>query len=398
MRVLFISNLFPDTSEPWRGLDNAALLHALKSQDPGLSVQTMALRPTLFGQSTKASARPQDEWTHPRFVPVPYIPKFGGANDRLAARAISKALRDHRIDPREFDILLTPWLFPDACAVHQVTALSRLPQLAIAQGSDVHRYLEMPVRRKAILRLAANVGGIVTRSRDLGTRLLNAGAPSDRVHPVYNGVDTGCFHGGSKPEARVALGLPADVPMVLFVGNFLPVKGIDLLLRAMARVCSRGIELHLAMIGSGPLHDELRSLTHELGVSDRVHWQGRRDPSSVAMHMRASDVVCLSSHNEGVPNVVLEAMASGRPIVSTHVGGIHEVLGPRPGMHGLVRSRSPEEYASALERILQRPPEESEIEAYGSTFSWANCARQHLQLMGNLLSSPTTAPGIVASS
>lgn len=389
MRVLFISNLFPDKTEPWRGLDNATLLQALKREAPDLTVQALALRPTLLRRSQARHARQQDEWTSPIFIPVPYVPKFGGINDRLASRALSKGLVRHGIDPGTFDVLLTPWLFPDACAVHRIAMPRRLPQVAIAQGSDVHRYLEMPMRRRAILRFASETGGIVTRSRDLATRLTNAGAPKTKVHPIYNGVDTHCFSGGAKREAREMLALPADGQIGLFVGNFLPVKGIELLLEAVAQVCAEGANFHLALIGSGPLQQELQSLVVELGIKDRIHWRGRLDPVGVASHMRAADAVCLSSHNEGVPNVVLEAMASGRPVITTDVGGIHEVLGPKSELHGLVKTRDKGDYARVLASMLHSLPDEFEIKAYGSTFSWSNCARHHLQLMESLVSSGT---------
>lgn len=397
MKILFISNLFPDQDEPWRGLDNATLLQALRLERPEVTVQAIALRPTLFKRPPPPKPREQDTWATPLFVPVPYIPKFGGINDRLTARALSKALPLHGIDADSFDILLTPWLFPDACAVRRATRSLSLPQLAIAQGSDVHRYLEMPMRRRAILHLANHIGGIVTRSRDLAKRLTHAGAPDSRIHAIYNGVDTQCFHAGSKTQAREALGLPTDVQIGLFVGNFLPVKGIDLLFKAMARVCQQGTDFHLAMIGSGPLQSHLQSLAHELGIDTRIHWQGRRDPAEVAMHMRAADLVCLSSHNEGVPNVVLEAMASGRPLITTDVGGINEVLGPQQEIHGLVKKRDAHEYAAILASMLRSPPDESAIESHGSAFSWSNCARQHLHLMESLLH-PVSQPASTAPS
>ena len=384
MRILFISNLFPDQREPWRGLDNATLLHALRSERPDLTVRTLALRPRILPRKLSLKARPCDEWTKPEYLAVPYLPKAGGMNDRLISMSLSRWVAKH-VDPATFDIVLTPWLFPDACGVQRALRQHASRQLAIAQGSDVHRYLKMPMRCRAILRMTREVGGVITRSRDLGSMLNAAGAPSTRIHPVYNGVETGCFHPGSKAPIRARLHLPADRRVAVFVGNFLPVKGIDLLIRGIAEASERGPEIHLVLIGSGPLEKDLRHLAGELGISDRLHWPGRLPPPQVAEYMRAADVVCLSSLNEGLPNVVLEAMACGRPVISTDVGGIHEVLGRENTTHALIPNRVPGAYAEALLRVLNNPPDEDKISSRGASFSWQNCARHHLQIMEQLM-------------
>lgn len=380
MRILFISNLFPDQTEPWRGLDNATLLQALRREQPDLTVRTLALRPGILPRRLFLNARPCDEWAKPEYLSVPYVPKAGGMNDRLISMILPRWVAKH-VMSEVFDIVLTPWLFPDACGVQRAIRHRSSQQLAIAQGSDVHRYLKMPMRRRAILRMAGEVGGIITRSEDLSSMLIAAGAPSAKIHPVYNGVDTGCFHPGSKTPIRSDLHLPADSLVAVFVGNFLPVKGIDLLLRSIAEASHRGIAIHLVLIGSGPLEKDLRHLAGELGISEQLHWPGRLPPPQVADYMRASDVVCLSSHNEGLPNVVLEAMACGRPVISTDVGGIHEVLGRKNTTHALVSGRAPGNYAEALVRVLKELPAEEEISRFGSSFSWQNCARHHLQIM-----------------
>lgn len=389
MRLLLVSNLFPDQTEPWRGLDNATLISALMSEQPGLHVRVLALRPRLLPGALRLKPRLVDEWARPEYLPVPYLPKAGGMNHVLASLTLRRWAASHFKQEEDYDVILTPWLFPDACAVSRIASLGRMRQLAIAQGSDVHRYLAMPMRRRAILSMASRVGGIVVRSRDLGSRLVKEGVPASLVSPIYNGVDTDCFTPGPRTDARARLGLPIDKRLALFVGNFLPVKGIDLLIRSIAAIKDQGTEIHLALVGSGPLEERLRELAHRLGISGQLHWRGRMPPPDVAWHMRAADAVCLSSHNEGLPNVVLEALACGRPFVSTDVGGIHEVLRGENSPHALVAGREVCDYASALAALLQRPADEEAIAGFGRTFSWTNCARQHLQIMQRMVSSPT---------
>lgn len=385
MRLLFLSNLFPDTTQPWRGLDNVTLLHAMRVEKPEADIRVLCLRPGHGGWRGAAcplQPRAGDEVFHPHYAWAPYIPKWGGLNDRLFAIATRRALSTL---PKGWkpDALLVPWLFPDASGVNRVPELARLPLVAVAQGSDVHRYLHMPQRRRAILQLAQRAH-IITRSEDLRSRLIRAGAATTQVQTVYNGVDPETFCPGDRQNARAALNLPSDGKLMVFVGNFLPVKGLDLLIRSLALAAKSFPEkLRLVLIGSGPLQQELTTLAQQSGLDpDALIWAGRREAVEVAQFMRASDVVCLTSHNEGVPNVLLEALASGRAFVTTNVGGIAEVLEQAPNGGHLVSGRNPSDYAAALLDALHHPPEAEALSAHMSRYAWAKCANHYWKTLG----------------
>ncbi|SKA77023.1 Glycosyltransferase involved in cell wall bisynthesis [Prosthecobacter debontii] len=375
MRLLCLTNLFPDTTQAWRGLDNVTLLHALRALDPALDIRVLCLRPGhgfWTGKACGLKPRPGDEALHPSYHWTPYVPKFGGMNDRLYALAVRRALKSLPAGWKP-DALLVPWLFPDACGVHRVPELKGVPLLTVAQGSDVHQYLNLPMRRRAILSLCQRAH-VITRSEDLRQRLLRAGAAADHVSTVYNGVDIETFRPGDKVASRKYLGLPLGPKILLFVGNFLPVKGLDLLIQSAAALHEE-LPLHLVLIGSGPLEGEMRSLCQSSGLGDvNVTFAGRKGPAEVAQYMRAVDAVCLSSHNEGVPNVLLESFASGRPLVTTHVGGISEITQPSPRGGFLVQERVVAPYVQALKEALLNPPDEQTLSAYTRPFSWPQCA------------------------
>lgn len=375
MRLLCLTNLFPDTNQPWRGLDNVTLLHAMQKKRPEADIRVLCVRPGhgfWTGKPCPLQPRPGDEGLHPTYHWTPYIPKFGGLNDRLYALAVRRALQSLPTGWKP-DALLVPWLFPDACGVNRVPELRHLPLVAVAQGSDVHQYLAMPQRRKAILKLAQRAH-IVTRSEDLRQRLLGAGASAGKVSTVYNGVDLETFFPGDPSAARQELSLPQDRKIAVFVGNFLPVKGLDLLIDAAAAV-NRETPLHLVLIGSGPLEGRLKQQITASGLGlENVTFAGRKGSSEVARFMRAADVVCLSSHNEGVPNVLLEAFACGRPLVSPDVGGISEITHPSPGAGFLSGGRSISTYADALKNALKNPPDADVLSRYAEPFSWSRCA------------------------
>lgn len=380
MRALCITNLFPDTTEPWRGLDNVTLLHAMRAKNPGADIRVLCMRPGhrfWLGGAPTLQPRPGDEIFSPSYHWAPYVPKLGGLNDMFFDWAVRRALGGLPEGWRP-DVLLVPWLFPDACGVRRCPDLAGVPMLAVAQGSDVHWYLEMNFRRRAISRLTSGAR-IITRSEDLRQRLLRLGAAPDGVETVYNGVDVSTFHPGNKATARAELGLPVEGRLALFVGNFVDVKGLDLLVDGLAKAKARlTAPLRLVMIGSGPLEAEILARADESGFGrENIILAGRKAPAEVAHFMRSADVVCLSSHNEGVPNVLFEAFASGRPMVTTDVGGIAEIAGPRPDAGFLVRGRDPGHYADTLLAALASPPDENELADHAARFAWERCAEDY---------------------
>ncbi len=382
MRLLFVSNLFPDRAEPYRGQDNATLLHALKGR---AEIHTLALRPALPWKRGKWIAREEDVALRPRYQRVSYIPSIGHRwNHLLYARSMRRAFTEMR-HATPFDAVLASWLYPDACAVARLLSGASTHFAAIAQGTDVHHYLKIPPRRAVITKELRRAQAIITRSTDLARLLAEAGLAREKLHPVYNGVDLDRFHpptGAQKSEARTALGLPLDAPVVLFVGNFLPVKNPSLLLSAHASITREaGLgETRLVLVGGGPLETEMRAQTSAAGTADRVIFAGRKNAEGVALAMRAADVLALSSWNEGVPNVILEAFASGLPVVATRAGGIGEVL-TSDHLGRLVAPGDRDAFARALRTALSSKADADGIAAHGRTFSWKRAADEYARLL-----------------
>ncbi|MEO8138310.1 MAG: glycosyltransferase, partial [Gemmatimonadota bacterium] len=151
----------------------------------------------------------------------------------------------------------------------------------------------------------------------------------------------------TRAEARVALGLPADAPVLGWVGRLSPEKGADLFLAALARLQRPGVLA--AIIGDGRLRPSLEAQARTLGISDRVRWLGL--VPDAGRLTAAFDSFVLSSRTEGTPIALLEAMASGTPVVATAVGGVPDILvGDREAI--LVPSEDPAALAAALAAVL----------------------------------------------
>jgi teichuronic acid biosynthesis glycosyltransferase TuaC len=388
-RLLFISNLFPDLAHPIRGLDNATLLHFLRDE---WEIRVLSPRPVMPPwKGDKSVPREEDRVFAPRFIPCPYVPKFGSwCNDKL----MSHFLAPHfdRI-AREFkpDIVLCSWLYPDGCAVTRLAEARQLPVVLITQGTDTHSYLAFPARRRKIVSAIGRSAAVICRSGDLARRLREAGADGTPLEAVYNGVDTRDFRPRDQKDIRRELNLTQGEPVLLFVGNYLPVKNPLMLIAAHAelnrRRRARGEPpARLVLIGDGPMRQVMHTAIVEGGQADTVDLRGRETPAAVARWMNAADLLCLTSHNEGFPNVILEAMACGLRVVSTEVGGISELV-DRPERGILTPPGDTEAYAHALESTLSCPAsaEGATVPTSEPDWSWEAAAGKYHSILGSAI-------------
>ena len=169
-----------------------------------------------------------------------------------------------------------------------------------------------------------------------------------------------------------------DTPLnVLFTGRLIPIKGLDMLLHAMSRLHRSGVNLRLEVIGDGPLRKDWEDLTETLGLSGIVNFRGAQPLDRVAESMRACHVFCLPSVRESGGAVLLEAMASGRPVIALDFGGPADIVDDRVG--ALLPMRNPEQVIAALAetlgRIEEQPGHWSECGLAGrarveTNFSW----------------------------
>jgi glycosyltransferase involved in cell wall biosynthesis len=189
-------------------------------------------------------------------------------------------------------------------------------------------------------------------------RFLEGGATrADKLRYVPNAVDVRRFI--PQPHLRLTvrkeLGIPEGTFCWLAVGRLEEAKDYPTLLQAFSQVAVEHPEAQLVIVGQGTLEAELKEMAGRLSLADRVRFLGLR--TDVASLMNAADAFVMSSAWEGMPMVVLEAQASGLPVVATHVGGIPEVV--VPGKTGcLVPPRDPDALADAMKKLMALPPEE----------------------------------------
>jgi glycosyltransferase involved in cell wall biosynthesis len=210
-----------------------------------------------------------------------------------------------------------------------------------------------------------------------------AGITASRVRYIPNGIDQDFWRAGP----AVATDAP---PTVVFVGRLLPVKGVDVLLTAFARLRERLPAAQLCLIGEGELRGTLEARVAELGIADGVSFAGQLAPPAVRERLARASLFVLPSRSEGLPMALLEAMAAGLPAVASAVGGIPEVLTPDCGR--LVPPEDPAALAEALMALLQAPGRQAMGEAarqraaaFSSSAADASYERLFLELRAGVL-------------
>lgn len=228
--------------------------------------------------------------------------------------------------------------------------LARVP-LVIASRRWIHpvsdRRLELAnrVAYRLVHRVLGNSRAVTQLLRD------GDGVSEGRILWVPNFVEERAFEspsGSARSSFRNELGIPGNAEIVGCIARLVDVKDHGTLLRAIGLLAARRPLLHVVLIGDGPCRPGLERIAGELDISPRTHFAGAR-PNLPNLH-HFFDVSVLASLTEGFPNSLVEAMAAGRPIVATNVGGNSDAVRPSTGM--LVPPSDPNAFASALERVL----------------------------------------------
>ncbi|WP_430390367.1 glycosyltransferase family 4 protein [Dyella sp. 20L07] len=369
LRVLVLTNLFPTPWDPMRGAFNRQQFERL-AQHHDIDVLTAVdFRERMAG--VKGEVKTNDLNTdHFTFF---YPPGFGRSLHAMCWLLSLLFQRGRRLRSANYDCLLVSWAYPDAAAVGWLARRLGIPYVVKVHGSDLNVQANYALRRPQIRSALRGAHAVVAVSQALSQKAIALGATSSQVHVIYNGVDPLLFSPGSGSESRTRLRLPPEGPIVLYVGNLKTTKGCLDLLEAFPALLAKHASAQLLYVGAGPCREALIERANALGCAQRVHLAGAIPHDMLGDWFRAADILCLPSHNEGVPNVVLEAMSCGTPVVATRVGGIPEVLPVHAGI--LVPLHERQALSDALIEAASRRWNREAIATQASAFRWDDNAR-----------------------
>ncbi len=368
-RVVAFTNLFPRPWEPQRATFNRQQLERL-AQHYDLEV----LVPVSWLDWLQARRQGLDTSSPVsrlavRYFSYFYTPKFFrwsyGASLLLSTlRVLPRILGRHRPT-----VIYTPWAYPDGWVAVLLGRLLGIPVVIKVLGSDINELPKLAGVRPQITWVLRHAAAVIAVSQDLAEKVIALGATVATTQVIYDGVDPARFKRLEQKDCREQLALRAQGKVIVYVGNLLATKGCLDLIESFAALKQQQPDTLLVYVGKGEAcAAKLVARAEALGLKGSVKLVGVQPHEVVASWMGAADVVVLPSYNEGVPNVLLEAMACGKPIVATQVGGIPEVVPAFAGI--LVVPGDIAALTAALRTALTTIWDVNKIIAHVSQFTW----------------------------
>lgn len=350
-RIAVVTSYFPSREEPYRGHSTYQALRRMTGQADLCAFVPYLTYPD-WHRPKEARFKKMDLSYQPPDVPARYFeyvtaPLIGRPlNGEFAYRRVRAAVEEFRPD-----LILNYWLYPDGYAAVKLGRRLGVPVIVASLGSDVRR-IDDAMTRYWTRRTLARADYLITVSGELATRAIaDLGATPSRTRVILNGYDEAVFYPGDRALERQRLTLDPTAEIVLFLGSLIPTKGLRELMDAFITLAARRPNLQLACGGEGPFKPELIAAATRAGLASRLLLPGQLSSSQVRNWLVASNLFCLPSYSEGCPNVVIEALASGRAVVASDVGGIPELVNAGNGI--LIPPRDAAALASALERGLE---------------------------------------------
>jgi teichuronic acid biosynthesis glycosyltransferase TuaC len=368
--VVLISNLYPNNSEMTKGLFIKQLADSLSNLCDLTVVSPIPFHPLdLIRQPVIVKQEIIDGITvlHPRYIVIPKILRslIGYFFSKGIFKTIQKLQQQGKAE-----IISAHWTYPDGYGASLVAKKLKIPFSIHALGCDINDYTKYKIRRKLIVNALNDSNINIVKSQALKDKITSLGVDSNKTIVIHNGVDQNKFIRKTSKVARneiestfKSVSFRDGTKYCLFIGNFQVEKGLNYLLDAFFKI--KNNKVHLIIIGGGPLKNEIVAQINELGLDKYVTLLGRIEHQHIPLYMAACDLLCLPSLREGCPNVVLESLSCGTPVVASNVGAVPDIIS-REQFGIIVPACNAEELAKGITKGLKL--KENKL----SEFEWYN--------------------------
>ena len=385
MKVLVLTTVFPNRKQPALGTFVRERMFRVAKE---CNLKVVAPVPWFpFAGYLKPNYRPivprmeiqqGIEVYHPRFFSIPGVLKcLDGFFFFLSLLSPLKRIRKDF----DFDVIDAHFSYPEGLGAVLLARFFNRPVTITLRGTIVplSKYFLRRIQIIYALRKATKVFSV---SNSLKEKAVSLGIESSKILPIPNGVDTEKFFSIPKDEARQELGLPLDKKIIISVGGLVKRKGFHRVLAVLPEVTEKYKEVLYVIVGGptveGDLGPELKKQVKELNLDDHVRFTGFLPHSEVRKWLNAADIFCLATSNEGWANVFFEAMACGKPVVTTKVGGNKEVV--KSADYGImVDLDDQKQLKNAIIEALEKKWDHGKIIKYASENNWENVARKVLR-------------------
>jgi glycosyltransferase involved in cell wall biosynthesis len=393
LEILMVTTFFPNSADRQRAVFVENLVRAMRHL-----CRVNVIAPVPFAPPVRwvpgwytQSRIPREESIdgikvlHPRFV---VIPKLGWLSGLGYFLGILPVLRRARKQNGQL-VIHAHCAYPDGVGVALAARALGLPYIVTTHGSDINVYAGRRGLRAQIRWALRGAAGVIAVSRDLERKihnLLNGGKTRVTYIPCA-GYDPKLFFPRQSQEIQQRVDAAVKGRLVVFVGKLVPIKGVDILLDAWARLYHAKAVAEadqLIIIGDGKCRKNLESQAAGAGIQRHVRFLGAIPHLDVSQWLAAADALCLTSHNEGTPNVVVEALACGVAVVATRVGGIPEIV--TDGVNGtLTEPGDPEGFARAIRDTLSRVWDREAIRRSVEHLQWDAIAEKNYRFLQGVM-------------
>ena len=399
LHIALVSTFYPNAAEPLRAIFVRNLAAALERYAQLSIVSPVPYAPPVAGVARwrnlrsipRRAAEEGREVAHPRFLVIPKCAAATGFNYFAGTlRTLRELARKRRID-----VLHAHCAYPDAVGVALAAALLDIPFAVTAHGSDINVYAQRLSVRPQLKWALRRAGLVIAVSKAMQRRIEElvavpsraARPPARVIHIPCAGVDSRVFAVRDQEAARRSLGLDPAGRVVIFAGQLVPIKAVQVLLQAWQILAAGGslrASDRLVIAGDGPERAALEARAAAGGEPQQIRFLGEISQRDLALWLDAATAFCLPSRNEGTPNVIIEALASGRPVVASRVGGIPEIV--TDGRNGfLVESGDAAQLAARLQMAFEKSWDAQQIAAGVAEYTWDNLARRNLEALQGVL-------------
>lgn len=394
MNILFISSQFPNSLEPNRGVFSYQIAKGLSNL---ADVKVIAPMPSIgclrgferFKRHKTDPDVPRFEILeaisvyHPKYMALPGL---GLLHQWAYESAITSLIQEINSD-WPVSVVNCHWLFPDGVAIQRICKKMGIPVMLTALGTDLNRYCDFKIRKRYIQRAICSASKVSVLSQQMFDKCISMGVSRKNLAVIPNGIDIVKFNIFHPSLSRERLNVDPDVKMVLFVGSLVPVKNVENLIIAFSMLVEdiTTPDAILYVIGGGFLEKALKALTAKLRLQSYVIFIGPVLHDDLPYWMNAADCLCLPSLSEGHPNVMMESLACGTPVVGSRVGSIPDFIGEKLDNGYLLESTSAKDIASNLNKVLSYKYSRHKVRETVNNYSWGKSALQYFSELKSLL-------------
>lgn len=313
--------MYPDTANPSFGI---FIQREVESLSGYCDIRVISPRPGWPGNGMASRKDGAIEIFYPKYLPLPG-PLFNPVKGFWFYLFTKKVIRKIKTS-FDFDVIHAHRVYPEGFAAVLLGRMVKKPVVISARGSDINVLSRSFIVRRLIRYAIKHAHAIITVSKELAEKITALGG-KNKVQVMPKGVDAGIFFPMDKQKMRKQLDLPEDKTIVLYVGNLVAIKNPQSLIDAALLIPEEERRKYLfVMVGDGDLKRGITERIKKENLEDCFKLTGRINPEEIPLWMNTADMLLLPSLNEGMPNVLYEAMACGLPVIASRVGGIPEII------------------------------------------------------------------------